>query len=445
MRKRLRPEAHRVLHGCCIEVMRQLPANSVDSIVTDPPYGLTKPPPIEEVLACWLAGKPWKSKLKGFMNREWDACVPGPEYWKEAIRVLKPGGHLVAFAGSRTVDLMGIALRLAGFEIRDSLQWLYGSGMPKSYDVSKGFDKAAGAERPVVGTRALTGSAAQSLKEKGGTYSVNTSSAGVPPKIVPITKPATDEAKEWDGFGTALKPAVEPIILARKPLEGTIVENVRKWGTGALNVDGCRIGTTEKTLGRHPANVLMDGEAGEMLDQLSGNRPGMAGGGKHKKTAKKGMFGKIDGNKSHIRKDKGGASRFFYSSKVPKHQRNAGLDSFEAATPSESTGRVEGSVGINNGRAGTGRTGGNKNTHETVKPISVMCWLVRLVTPPGGTVLDPFNGSGSTGCATVFEGFRYIGIEKQEQHVIVSRVRISAAVTHFANYKRTQNHEHTKA
>jgi site-specific DNA-methyltransferase (adenine-specific) len=223
-----------LLLGDCLERLKELPDNSVDSIVTDPPYGLGKEPDALKMLTDWIETGHHDVKGRGFMGKEWDAFVPQPQVWHECLRVLKPGGHLLAFAGTRTQDLMTLGLRLAGFEIRDMVAWGYGSGFPKSLDVSKALDKMAGAEREVVGR----------ADRIAGNKSVGT--IGHSRCVPDITAPATDAAKQWNGWGTALKPALEPITLARKPLEGTVAANVLKWHTGALNIDGCRVATDDK-------------------------------------------------------------------------------------------------------------------------------------------------------------------------------------------------------
>ena len=444
----------KVEQGDCRDIMRTLPDNSVDAIVSDPPYGLS------------------------FMGKAWDHGVPGVEFWTEALRVAKPGAHLVAFGGTRTYHRLAVAIEDAGWEVRDCLSWLYGSGFPKSLAVDKAIDKRGGyphlaaqigealrmaresrgltvgecdkrfcggttnwswfegrpkgqrapttqtfaaiaaewpevahlaeavaeAEREVVGrdTKARSTAGASALPTMGGSVEY---------KSWDITAPATDAAKRWHGWGTALKPAWEPIILARKPLTGTVAANVTQYGTGAINVDGCRIGTDtvrssgttgmdarrfaqgtrpqdyearqEPSVhtGRWPANVCLDEDAAGML---------------------------------------GEPSRFFYTAKVSRKEREAGLD-----------GMPEREGGIKND-SGRGFSEGDPykkitttNHHPTVKPIALMRWLCRLVTPPNGLILDPFNGSGSTGCAAVLEGFRYIGCELEAEYVEIARCRIA--------------------
>ena len=347
-------------HGDCLQHLRAMPDNSVDSIVTDPPYGLsnTGPDKVADTIVRWASGdREHVPEGRGFMGRPWDAFVPPPAVWDECLRVLKPGGHMLVFAGSRTQDLMGLSIRLAGFELRDSLAWIYGSGFPKSLDVSKAIDKAAGAEREVVGSQRLGGNAAQSTKEKGGTYATNTDSVGVAAIDVPITAPATPEAVRWSGWGTSLKPAIEPVIVARKPLAGTVAGNVLEWGTGALNIDANRVCATDapagrvrhgggkaiaipdyarfesaaatpSPAGRWPANVLLDPEAAEAMDQQSGTRKSS---GIYDATDN----GKPDneaattfqrrGTPTAMYADNGGASRFFpvfkYQAKAPKRER----------------------------------------------------------------------------------------------------------------------------
>ena len=387
-------------HGDCLEVLRTIASDSIDAVVTDPPYGLS------------------------FMGKRWDYDVPAVEVWAECLRVLKPGGHLLAFAGTRTQHRMAVRIEDAGFEIRDLIAWVYGSGFPKSLDVSKAVDRMDASEeqerrrlRFTAWVRS-TGATARQIDEAtgtnmGGHYTTAASQPAIMTRehleqcrhllgdvpdwvereadirsvesrnmaeravighkemrdtseiriactasadgcdsaarrSVAITAPATPEAQQWAGWGTALKPALEPITVARKPLAGTVAENVLANGTGALNIDGCRVGQ------RWPANLIHDGS-----DEPTGLL--------------------------------GDAARFFYCAKASRADRGAG------------------------------------NVHPTVKPTALMRYLCRLVTPPGGVVLDPFTGSGSTGKAAVLEGFRFLGIEREADYLNIARARIASA------------------
>lgn len=413
----------RLLHGDCFEVMRTLPDCSVDAVVTDPPYGLS------------------------FMGKKWDYDVPSVEVWAECLRVLKPGGHLLAFAGTRTQHRMAVRIEDAGFEIRDMITWVYGSGFPKSLDVSKAIDKAAGAEREVVGKAA--GMEKQN-PEWNGTAAGRAENSFKPE--YDITAPATDAARQWQGWGTALKPALEPITVARKPLAGTVAENVLRYGTGGLNVDGCRIepqgdgdynhtgNDLEHTrkeredwrmpsqqakpnaIGRWPANLIHDGSE----EVLAGFPQAGGGFGKRGGNGSLTSYGFSDGSMETVGYgDSGSAARFFYCAKASKRDRDEGLEGFGHASAGEMTGgREEGSAGLNNPRAGAGRTGGGRNIHPTVKPTDLMRYLCRLVTPPGGIVLDPFMGSGSTGKAAALEGFDFIGIEREAEYLAIAEARI---------------------
>lgn len=380
-----------IIHGDCLRELKLLPDNSVDSIVTDPPYGLS------------------------FMGKKWDYDVPTVEIWREALRVIKPGGHLLSFAGTRTYHRMACNIEDAGFEIRDQIMWLYGSGFPKSHDVSKAIDKAAGAEREVIGTVKRTGS-------RGNSETVH-QSGGDKSGVSSITAPATEAAKQWQGWDTALKPANEPIVVARKPLEAglTVAANVMKWGTGALNIDESRIEGRERTdyglknakrnnvnaygadgssadfnsqAGRWPANVLLDEEAAKALDEQSGAVGGSPGVRKNGKSKNNSMSGDNLGHISHgYNEPKSGASRFFYVAKASKRERGEG------------------------------------NVHPTVKPIALMEYLIKLVTPENGTVLDPFLGSGTTLLAAIKNDFAYIGIEREADYVAIARARIKSATS----------------
>lgn len=384
-----------MLYGDCIEVMRGMPENSVDSIVTDPPYGL------------------------GFMGKKWDALPPGEEWARECLRVLKPGGHLIAFGGSRTWHRLAVAIEDAGFEIRDGVLWLYGSGFPKSHDISKAIDKTLGVAREKVKVPYNAGSYHQGA---GNWRPWMDQAARDGFRELDNHDPATPEAQQWQGWGTALKPAYEPAVMARKPFPGTVAANVLEHGTGAINIDASRIGTEGGTkssegsnpnrlnpvygegmgglkseplgAGRFPANLILDEHTAELLDAQSGtsksqNRVG-------KRTGKdSGVLGAFTGpdEVSMGHTDSGGASRFFYVAKAPKSERPV----------------VDGVA------------------HATVKPLKLMRYLVRMVTPPGGVVLDPFGGSGTTAEAAMLEGFQFKIIERESDYLPLIRARIERA------------------
>lgn len=398
-----------LLHGDCLHKLKDLPDNSVSSVVCDPPYGLS------------------------FMNKKWDYDVPSTEIWMECLRVLKPGGHLLAFAGSRTYHRMAVRIEDAGFEIRDQIMWLYASGFPKSHNIGKAVDKLLGNEREVVGVDS-SGSKRNCMVTDfaGGEYDL------------------TKGQSEWEGWGTALKPAHEPIVVARKPLsENTVALNVLKWGTGGINIDGSRVGTdggtkrshqgeypknedgsedrsdnwcrsghdvVELNEGRWPANIILDEEAGKVLDEQSGISKSTASEWKNNF----GIFHK-DGRQEKEMEGtkKGGASRYFYCAKASKKDRDEGLDIFEgkfAPTMGDGIGMKE-----HNPETATPK----KNAHPTVKPTALMEYLIKLVTPVGATVLDPFMGSGSTGKAAVRNGFDFIGIEREEEYLNIAKARIN--------------------
>ena len=383
-----------VYHGDCLDVLAGLADGFVDAVVTDPPYEL------------------------GFMGRAWDASgiAYNVDLWRHCLRVLKPGGHLLAFGGTRTSHRLTCAIEDAGFEIRDEIAWLYGSGFPKSLDVSKAIDKAAGAERP--GDSHRPPAAQQTAKGDASTLG---KLAGTSPDL---TAPATDDAKRWAGWGTALKPAHEPIVVARKPLVGTVAANVLAHGTGALNIDACRVaGDVPRTTqgqssnqgqifgadqrdqrefvphdaGRWPTNVVLDEVAAAELDEQSGLRP--SGGSKHDRSTKTtGIYNQYTAGRNVARgADAGGASRFFpvfcYQAKAPTRERP----------------KVDGVA------------------HPTVKPLDLMRWLVRLVTPVDGIVLEPFAGSGTTLEAAVSEGMRCIGIEQSADYLPLIAERMARA------------------
>ena len=433
----------RVEHGDCLDVMRGMADNSVDAVITDPPYGLS------------------------FMGKRWDYDVPSIEVWAECLRVLKPGGHLLAFGGTRTYHRMAVAIEDAGFEIRDSIHWLYGSGFPKSLDVSKAIDKAAGAEREVVGVDA---DRAARLKNQMGAYeSPNGWLAGK--RSADITAPATDAARQWEGWGTALKPAHEPIVVARKPLAGTVAANVLSHGTGALNIDGCRVATTDnlnggvyaesgtersdgwemhrgqagayaQPTGRWPANIVLT-HAADCVDTCAPGCPvyelDLQSGTLSSGSRAQGDYGRLGyqgwdrGPMPKIVGDSGGASRFFtvtdwgafrYVAKPGKAERNAGLDGLPKRLPVDGADKWT----EQDRRVGSGVTrDATANFHPTVKPLDLMRWLVRLVTPPDGTVLDPFAGSGTTLVAARLEGFAAVGIEMTADYLPIIEGRLAWA------------------
>jgi site-specific DNA-methyltransferase (adenine-specific) len=407
-----------ILRGDCRELLRDMPDNSLDSVVTDPPYHLTAGKKGGTGKASeHKDGSPFAtvSRLNssGFMGQAWDGGDTAFQVglWTEILRVLKPGGHVAAFGGSRTYHRLACAIEDAGFEVRDMVAWTYGSGFPKSHDISKAIDKTAGAEREVVGRYRPPNGTDWNLANDKARTEVGAVGHSSRADSLDRTAPATDAAREWEGWGTALKPSLEPICLARKPLsEKSIAANVLKWGTGALNIDGCRIETDEyfgggaqmassgttvgkfpdyepapnvagSPLGRWPANLCHDGS-----DEAVAGFPAEAGAAApvHKRNGDKfrnayGAFaGNIDEEGSTFRGDSGSAARFFYCAKAGKLDRLG-------------------------------------SSHPTVKPVALMRWLCRLVTPPGGLVLDPFAGTGSTGIAAYIEGFRSTLMELRDE------------------------------
>ena len=430
----------------CRTAMSLMDADSVDAVVTDPPYGLSKEPDVAEVLRHWLAGDDYTHGGSGFMGKSWDSFVPGPAVWREAYRVLKPGGHLVAFFGTRTYDLGVMALRLAGFEIRDQLAWVFGSGFPKSHDVSKGIDRALGAERavtPLESRPAVSGDII-SYDQRSSTERERRD------------EPATPEATQWQGWGTALKPAYEPIVLCRKPLsEPTVAANVLRWGTGAMNVDGCRVGDEvrvnpaaankaggaslnmsatgmpegvagREAVGRWPANLCHDGSP-EVLAEFPDSKAGV----QTRPKGSGGIWSDVSNDPCGPQYgDSGSAARFFYCAKASKADRNRGLDDRPEQPSAASEFRPNHTAKAEAGEDGNpyGRWAPVRNTHPTVKPSPLLQWLVRLVTPLGGTVLDPFTGSGTTGVACAREGFLFVGCEMEDEYVPIATARIDNAV-----------------
>jgi DNA modification methylase len=477
----------KLLNGDCLDKLKELDNNSIDSIVTDPPYGLS------------------------FMGKKWDYDVPSVEIWQECLRVLKPGGHLLAFAGSRTYHRMAVRIEDAGFDIRDQIMWIYGSGFPKSHNISKQLDKRGGnnnltkevadALKEARVSRGISKTEADKLfcdgttnyqwfegrkdgvrlpddetfqkicnewneldkyktiinsvnREVVGKYEGDAGGLGgerLGSKGGDITIPATNVAKDWEGWGTALKPAHEPIVMARKPIEGTVAENTLQYGVGGLNIDGTRVGT-EKTItkstkshkddkvygkfnggedtineGRWPANVILDEEAGQILDEQSGERGNGwkknygatdYNGKQYDSSTQQCVFGGgFTGKNTYA--DTGGASRFFYCPKASKKDRDHGLDKFDTKSTRKWTDTGMKTTGSGNPRQELG-----KNIHPTVKPTDLMKYLIRLVTPKDGIVLDPFMGSGSTGKAAMQEGMWFVGIEREKEYYEIAKQRI---------------------
>jgi site-specific DNA-methyltransferase (adenine-specific) len=403
-----------ILNGNNLDLLKTLPDNSVDSVVTDPPYGLS------------------------FMNKKWDYDVPSVELWKEVYRVLKHGGHVLSFGGTRTYHRMVVNMEDAGFEIRDQIMWLYGSGFPKSHNIGKTIDKIEGNEREVVGEKKRGD--VQKAKEKGVGYLADVANRNNIKQFGYGTETITKGSSEWEGWGTALKPANEPICLARKPLsEKSVAENVLKHGTGGINIDGCRVGSelikgqkagqgfndvkgfgvntklgneqakeyiSNDIIGRFPANVIHDGSE-EVLQGFP--HTGNGNGGKPYNYSGKEYDNKetsmSNGDKPQAPSnfnDSGSASRFFYCAKASKSDRSDG------------------------------------NNHPTVKPTELMRYLCRLITPPNGIVLDPFMGSGSTGKGAILEGFDFIGMELDPEYVEIAKARIEYAQKEFMENQSQQ-------
>jgi len=483
----------KLYQGDNIESLKKLPDNSIDSIVSDPPYGIS------------------------FMNRKWDYDVPSVDFWKEVYRVLKPGGHVLSFGGTRTYHRMVVNIEDAGFEIRDQIMWLYAQGFPKSLNIGKAVDKLQGNDREVVGKRAHRNSDGSDEGYKRPCDEDRIKNG------VDITKGSSP----YEGWGTALKPSVEPICVARKPLsEKSVALNVLKWGTGGINIDGCRVGSDklqtqfgitksnlhkkyddtaganslyddegkrvvgEEHEGRFPANIILEcicdevikGEKGEvkktnrdrkyevgddkfgitkdksvegidnyndkgdihtnpmcpcyLLDEQSGVLNKQA---KCKTDNKSGWQNKYVGGdgvnpverKLYLNDNGNGASRFFYQAKVSKAERNMGLDNFDEQDITDGSTRTNEETG----RAFGANRKNKTNTHPTVKPVALMAYLCRLVTPPNGIVLDPFMGSGSTGIAAQLEGFRFCGMEMDKDYFKIAEARIE----NFESYRKFHN------
>ena len=443
-----------VINGDSLKELKKFEDNHFDSVVTDPPYGIE------------------------FMGSKWDYDVPTVELWKEVFRVLKPGGYLLAFAGTRTQHRMAVNIEDAGFEIRDMIAWVYGSGFPKSRNIGKDVEKTN-----VGGLKNLK----QVGTKKGAQVSTGTKGFSYSQEYVPGKSmggktttgdiPVYEINNEWEGWGTALKPALEPITMARKPLqEPNVAKNVMKYGTGGINIDGCRIETEDKTkrknkgvewgirndksdnqeneygseLGRFPANLIHDGS-----DEVKDVFPNVGSGNNFQKynynekeydNKETSMFNGDKPDAPSNYNDKGSASRFFYCAKASKLDRNEGLEKFEPSEKYTAGNYSQSPVCVDchktlNGTNNHSRCSGEvyyremqskntKNNHPTVKPTHLMKYLCRLVTPKGGIVLDPFLGSGSTGKACVYEEFSFVGIDLSEEYCNISKARIEAAEKH---------------
>jgi len=473
--------------GDSAEVLAYLEEEVVHAVVTDPPYGLSKEPDMEKVVEAWISGQDYVHGSKGFMGKSWDSFVPGPALWSTVSQVMKPGAHMLAFAGSRTQDLMSVSIRFAEFEIRVVVMWLYSSGFPKSHDIAKAVDKidAVGNQsaRRLKFTAWMrqTGLTAQRIneligKKMGGHYRSQSQpfvptredfgilrpyfSCEVPQWVEDMvderqahsenlkrrevvgqhSKPAqasqwrqtytgselaaagaitaayTDEAKKWEGWGSALKPAYEPVIMARKKLDGTLANNTLDHGCGGLNIDACRVGLDEMSITRSNGKLVSDNSS------MSGGNYGRFKAGHAE--------GRWPANVMHDGSNEvlgllpetgkeGSTARFFYSAKATKFEREFGLSGFSISLAGGMSGHRDGSLGSTTKRA---------NIHPTVKPIALMAYLIRLITPPGGTVLDPFMGSGTTGMAAVLEGRKFIGIERDPAYFDIACARIEAAI-----------------
>ena len=410
----------KIINGNSLEELKTFPDNYFHSVVTDPPYGLS------------------------FMGKKWDYDVPSVELWKEVLRVLKEGGYLLSFAGTRTQHRMAVNIEDAGFEIRDMIAWVYGSGFPKSHNIGKAVDRLNGKDIPKNKGFNVAG--------QGIALNSNRELRSDHPKYV---KPKYDN--DWEGWGTALKPALEPITMARKPFKTTVAENVLKNGVGGINIDGCRVEgkprTTHKGFnkvgvyqdkekkygqikdgaiykqpqGRFPANFIHDGsdEVKDLFPESKVSGTAKLGKENTSRPYSANIYGKYKPNKSFLHNDQGSASRFFYCAKASKQDRNEGLEDFEDTINPYSPNAV-GGQGLRTSTNKSSET--TKNNHPTVKPTDLMRYLVRLVTPKEGIVLDCFMGSGSTGKACALEGFNFVGIDLDKDYCEIAKARIDKAI-----------------
>lgn len=385
-----------ILHlGNCLDSLKGMPDNSVDSIVTDPPYGIS------------------------FMSKKWDYDVPSVEIWKECLRVLKPGGFLLSFSSTRTYHRMTINIEDAGFEIRDSCTWNYSSGFPKSHNISASIDKMYG--HPNRGRAIPTASSYQACD-------VDQDNKLTSNPVGPY-EPKTDEAKQWQGWGTALKPSQEFIAVARKPLDGTVANNVLKWGTGGMNIDATRVPMSDEDYEKLSSGVERIREKGGTMGNSWKNSSDLSGANPVNPAGRWAANFIHDGSQEVLElfpDVKGSAARFFYCPKASKKDKEEGLDNFEERIQAATYGDI-GPMEGNPRKPNTGHTQRIRNHHPTVKPTELMKYLCRLVTQPGGIVLDPFMGSGSTGKAAILEGFHFIGCELDEEYLAIAEARIKHA------------------
>ena len=368
---------NKIICGDSLEVLKDFEDNYFDSVVTDPPYGLA------------------------FMGKKWDYDVPKVELWKEVYRVLKPGGHLLSFAGSRTYHRMAVNIEDAGFEIRDMLGWLYGSGFPKSHNIGKAIDKLQGNKREDLGKNPAW--------RKGNGKNQTTSTGWAKPQRPNKTKGFT----KWEGWGTALKPAHEPIVMARKPFNTTVAENVLTHGTGGINIDDCRVGTDGGTKKIDTENCRES--LGKYGDGLNGGKVQSLNEGRFPANI-------IHDGSEEVLEVFEESSRFFYCAKASKAERNMGLDDYEEKQVTDGTIRSNQETARTFGANSAKR----KNYHPTVKPIKLMEYLVRLVTPKEGIILEPFAGSGTTLIACKQQGFQFVGIEKEQEYCDIAEARLKA-------------------
>jgi len=477
-----------IINADCLTALKELPDNSVDSIVTDPPYGLG------------FMGKQWDTFDKSQFGKEGeegendlkvkknfkilprynsDGLYTFTKEWAtECFRVLKHGGHFLCFSGTRNYHKICMGIEDAGFEIRDMISWIYGSGFPKSLNIAKAIEgqilhnnSNTTEFRKIKGETKRIISGYTKMEFEQGNKPANYNTRGGESVVKPEFE--TEEAKQWEGWGTALKPACEPIVVARKPLsEKNVALNCLKWGTGGINIDGCRVGFEGENInldlkgnrksapdnviglgfkkhdnkgfneynqqGRFPANIILDEEAGRILDEQAP----LTGAFAPVKSGQKSWGGEIyhkfetsgDDGKTFYGKGLQGASRFFYCAKASKSERNLGCEELDEKLRSGNNKIMGDPSGFKTG-SGNERNGLNRNNHPTVKPIKLMEYLVRLVTPIGGMCLDPFLGSGTTACACIKEGVNYIGIEREEDYCKIARARIKAVEDTQTNYK----------